>query len=90
MNNKIPDFKTYEEEAEFWDTHDTMDYADEFKPVVVQIRRKLDKVLPIRFDTHTVNELEKEAATKGVGATTLVRMWILERLNENGHSKPLM
>ena len=34
--SRIPEFKTIEEEAEFWDTHDTTDYEDEFKPVKVR------------------------------------------------------
>lgn len=83
MNNKkkkVPKFKSIEEEAHFWDTHDTMDYSGEFKPVKATIRRMLDRVLPVRFDSKTINSLEKYASEKGVGTTTLIRMWILERL----------
>jgi DNA-directed RNA polymerase specialized sigma24 family protein len=29
----IPEFKTYEEEAEFWDTHSPLDFPDEFEEV---------------------------------------------------------
>ena len=33
----IPDaFSTYEEAAEFWDTHDTTDYPDAFRTVDVR------------------------------------------------------
>lgn len=31
--SKIPDFKTEEEEAEFWDTHSITDYLDELEEV---------------------------------------------------------
>ncbi|MBA7520970.1 hypothetical protein ES705_13070 [subsurface metagenome] len=36
MMGKIPRFKSVEEEAEFWDTHDTEEFADEFEPVEVK------------------------------------------------------
>jgi len=30
------EFETYEEAAEFWDTHDTMDYPEAFRTVEVE------------------------------------------------------
>jgi hypothetical protein len=32
---KIPKFKTLEEAAEFWDTHDFEDYVDDTEPVTM-------------------------------------------------------
>jgi len=37
----IPILKSIEEEAEFWDTHDTEEFADEFEPVEVKFARPL-------------------------------------------------
>jgi len=35
--DQIPgEFENYEEAAEFWDTHDTMDYPNAFQTVEVQ------------------------------------------------------
>lgn len=31
------EFRSYEEAAEFWDTHDTTDYADDFETVDAQV-----------------------------------------------------
>ena len=96
----IPEFASIEEEAEFWDTHDTTEYfedtpvdlkiADDFKSVHVegtQVRDALDKQLKqasqgitVRFQPDTLAELRRRAARKGVGATTLVRMLVLEGL----------
>ena len=39
--SKIPDFKTREEEAEFWDTHDAADFQDEFHTVEVEFAENL-------------------------------------------------
>ena len=36
--------------------------------------------LTIRFDKQALEELRKLASDKGMGVTTLVRMWVLERL----------
>ena len=76
----IPEFKTREEEAEFWDTHSFADFADELRPVKVHFAKKLNHVLPVRFDADTLTGLQQEASKKGIAATTLIRMWVKERL----------
>lgn len=80
-NSKIPEFKTIAEEAEFWDTHDITDFEDEFKPVKVHFARKFTEPITIRFDSATVRSLREEANKKGIGATTLIRMWVYEQVN---------
>ncbi len=76
----IPEFKTRDEEAEFWDTHDLADYWDEFKPVKVRFAKNLSSGLNIRLDPDTLVKLRHIAQEKGIGPTTLARMWILEHL----------
>src|SRR5437763_5732101 len=77
---QIPEFASVEEEAQFWDTHDSADYPHEFKPVQVKVAKSLDSGITVRFDPHTLSQLRSEAQMKGVGPTTLIRMWVLERL----------
>ncbi len=36
----------------------------------------------IQVDTNTFTQLAEEARSEGIGPSTLVRMWILERLRE--------
>ena len=38
---RIPEFKSREEEAEFWDTHDLADYWREFKTVKARFAKNL-------------------------------------------------
>ncbi len=78
--NHIPNFKSIKEEAKFWDTHDTTDFEHEFKPARTHFAKKLEHILAVRLDSETLSKLEKEAAKKGVGPTTLMRMWTKERL----------
>lgn len=78
--SRIPEFATREEEAEFWDTHSFADYWDELKPTKVRFAKNLSKGITIRLDPETLDKLRKLAHGKGLGPTTLARMWILENL----------
>ncbi len=78
----IPQFKSIQEEAEFWDNHDLADYWDEFKPVKVRFAKNLSEGITVRFDPEVLATIRSQAREKGVGPTTLVRMWVLERLTE--------
>jgi len=79
----VPRFTNREEEAAFWDTHDVSDYWDELKPVKLSVSKNLSKGITIRLDEETLEILRKQAHRKGIGPTTLARMWILERLQSN-------
>ncbi|HLZ69391.1 MAG TPA: CopG family antitoxin [Dehalococcoidia bacterium] len=80
---RIPAFASREEEAAFWDTHDVTDYLDELRPVKVHFARNLSEGITIRLDAETLATLREQAHKKGIGPTTLVRMWILERLESS-------
>jgi predicted DNA binding CopG/RHH family protein len=80
---RIPGFATIEEEAAFWDTHSTADYEDEFKPARVRFAKNLSHGLTIRLDPDTLESVRAEAAEKGIGATTLIRMWVLEHVKQH-------
>lgn len=79
---RIPEFGSIQQEAEFWDTHDTADFEDEFKPVKVRFAKNLSEGITIRFDSETLSKLRDQARKKGMGPTTLARMWILEHLQQ--------
>ena len=78
--SRIPECASREEEAEWWDTHDITDYLDELKTVKVRFAKNLSEGITVRFDPATMRQLRSEAKEKGIGPTTLVRMWVLERL----------
>ncbi len=80
--SRIPTFKTIEEEADFWDTHSSEDFADELTPVedVKFVKARSRKALTVRVDEETFEELTREASEKGIGPSTLARMVILEHL----------
>ena len=80
---RIPSFANRDEEAEFWDTHDLTDFDGvELHPVGVTIGGELAERLTIRLDQGDRAELDRRARAIGVGPSTLVRMWVRERLDQ--------
>ncbi|HEY7350675.1 MAG TPA: CopG family antitoxin [Ktedonobacterales bacterium] len=86
----IPTFQSLEEEAEWWDTHDTgaTEYEGEFQPVKVRVTHGLSENVQVRFDAKVNRELERYAKERGVKKSTLIRMWVLERLHEEEQHSP--
>lgn len=84
----IPTFKDRQEEARFWDRHDFADYRDQLKPVRVRFAKNLSQGITIRLDLETLAALRARAHEKGMGPTTLARMWILEHLKEIEERSP--
>ncbi len=81
VKSKIPRFETYEEEAEFWDTHDTTEFEDEFEPVEVTFAQSLvRRGLTVPLDAQTIGLLQRLAREKKTEPATLVQIWILDRL----------
>ena len=79
---RIPEFASIEEEAAFWERHSTADYEGEFKPSPVRFAKNLSQGLTIRLDPETLEKIRAEAHAKGIGPTTLIRMWVMEHVNQ--------
>ena len=62
------------EQGNAWDDTDEV--------VQVEVKKPLDKVIPVRLSSEKWEELRREAKELGIGPTTLARMWILERLRQ--------
>ena len=59
---------------------DAWDETDEV--VHIEVKKPLDRVIPIRISSEKWEELRHEARDLGIGPTTLARVWILERLRQ--------
>ena len=81
-SSRIPDFSSREEEAEWWDTHSIVDYLDEMEPVNVKFAKNLSSPIAVRLDRSDRAELARIASDQGVGTSTLIRMWVKERLKQ--------
>jgi hypothetical protein len=93
--SRIPSFKTIEEEAEFWDTHSTEEFEDEWEPMdedieFVMVRAQPKKPMTIRLEPDVVTLLTREAKSVGVGASTLARMAVLKYLKDCGRGTMIL
>lgn len=86
-NQLAPEFKTEEEEAEHWDTHSPLDSIAEPTARRVQTRCAKDRPITIRLDTNTRAKLDRLAAVKGLGPSTLARLILV---NEIDRSTPVV
>jgi predicted DNA binding CopG/RHH family protein len=80
--SKIPKCADDREEAAFWDTHDSTETLNDTQPVDVTFidARPPKAQISLRIDTEAVRQLKLVARRKGVGYQTLIRMWVMERL----------
>lgn len=81
----IPPFRTLDEEAEFWDTHDTsLLFKNPNTPLsrLPLIEEEKKEVLTVRLQKSVKKKLEKVARAKGINPSTLSRMWLIERLQK--------
>ncbi|HEY9204730.1 MAG TPA: CopG family antitoxin [Candidatus Methanoperedens sp.] len=79
---KIPEeFKTYEEAAEFWDTHDSIDFLDELEEVEMKIDIKKRHYL-IEVDMNTAELLQESARKRGVPVSSLANEILQKQLAE--------
>ncbi len=77
----IPEeFASYEEAAEFWDTHDTTDYLDSFETVSVKAELK-SRRYEIEIDADLMPALSKQAHSRGVKVSNLVSEFLREKIH---------
>jgi acyl carrier protein len=74
MNDKskpvdpIPEeFASYEEAAEFWDTHDTTDYLDSFE--TVELKSEQRRRFEVEIDEDLIQALSQQAEKQGVAVS---------------------
>ncbi|NET59132.1 MAG: hypothetical protein F6K47_24210 [Symploca sp. SIO2E6] len=76
----IPEeFASYEAAAEFWDTHDTTDYLDDFETVPIETQLQ-QKRFAVEIDEELMQVLYQQSQQQGVGVTQLVNNMLREIL----------
>ncbi len=77
----IPEeFASYEEAAEFWDTHDTTDYLDSFETVSAETELK-SRRYEVEIDADLMPVLSKQAQSRGVRVSRLVSEMLREKVH---------
>ncbi len=86
MNDKLkqvdplPDeFASYEEAAEFWDTHDTTDYPDSFETAAVELELR-HRRYEVEIDEDLMKALSEQAQKRGIAVSRLVSDMLREKV----------
>lgn len=83
-DGKIPAFHSYEEEANFWDSHSVTDFEDETEDVdiVFELNKPREETLVLRVQKNLKLAIEKIARRNALNPSALMRMWLTEKVNE--------
>ncbi|HUD06792.1 MAG TPA: BrnA antitoxin family protein [Candidatus Saccharimonadales bacterium] len=81
---KIPTFKNDEEEAEFWDSHDTTDYIDWSKAeqVVFTNLKPSTQSISLRLTESLLSDLKVLANKNDVPYQSLMKVFLSERVEQ--------
>lgn len=82
----IPEFASIQEEATFWDSHDSTEFEDEFVPVNLVVEAQLSEHVTIRLDDACFKKLRERAKEEGLNVEALAHRWVLERLDTGSAS----
>lgn len=81
-SRRIPEFKSYEEMGEFWDTHSLADYWDQTEPAEFEISEQARRHYVVRIDRDVLNRVQHLARIRGVSTESLVNLLLEQRLGE--------
>ncbi len=82
----IPTFINTQQESDFWDEHDATDYLEATEAVTVEFvdDRDAQETMLIQLEPTLIEKLTEMARQKGIPPQSLLRVWIMERLSEEG------
>lgn len=84
---EFPNFDkmSYKEEANWWDSHDFTEFWGETKGVemIFELDKPRDEAIVLRVQKDLKEKLDKKARSMGLNLSTLARMWLMEKLQEN-------
>jgi hypothetical protein len=76
---KVPEFKTYEEEAAFWDNLDTAPLMED-DGEWFRFETPMKRAVRVAILPEVVDELARRARAQGVSIETLVNAFLVERV----------
>jgi predicted HicB family RNase H-like nuclease len=85
--DQIPQhFKSIEEAAEFWDSHDLADYWDLTREAHLEVDIQ-QRSFVVALEAELAKKLAACAHAQGVSLETLINVWLTEKLAEAAQSK---
>ncbi len=84
MKKKMPEFKSEDEEREFWATHDSTEYIDwqrAKRPVLSKLKPSV-KTISLRLPESMIDELKLLANKRDVPYQSLLKVFLAERIDK--------
>ena len=79
MKNKdMPEFKSLQEESDFWDEQSVTDYFDFDNPIDVEIRIPKKIMVSLRMEPELMVDIKKLAILRKKRYQPMIREWIKE------------
>jgi len=79
---KLPETDSIRELAEFWDTHDVTEFADELVEVEERVfARSPASGVTVPLTASELKAVRDLAASRGVDEAALIRSWVQEKLH---------
>lgn len=89
---KIPNFKTEDEEREFWWTHDSTDYVDWSKAVIMRFPnlKPSTETISLRLPKWLLDEIKMKANWRDMPYQSFIKAILFEKNDEltNNYVKP--
>jgi predicted DNA binding CopG/RHH family protein len=82
MSKRIPEFRSEDEEREYWATHDSSDHVDwsHARPVVLSDLKPSTRTISLRLPQSMLEELKILANKRDVPYQSLLKVFLAERL----------
>ncbi len=81
-DKQIPELKSYEEMAEFWDNNSLADYWDQTEPAEFEFSPQARRRYMVPLDRNLLLRLRPIANKRGLGLESIVNLLIEQRLRE--------
>lgn len=90
MPKPIPEFKSEEEEHQFWAEHDSSEYLDwdRAERVVLPKLKPSTKTISLRMPESMLNQIRVLANKRDIPYQSLIKVFLQERINDEFSRQP--
>jgi hypothetical protein len=81
-DKKIPEFASYEEMADFVDSHDMADYWEQTEPAQFEMSPQARRRFLVPVDRDLILKIQKMARLRGLTTESLVNLFLEQHLKE--------
>lgn len=78
----IPEMSSYEEIADFWDTHSLADYWEQTEPTDFEIDSNARRRYLVALDPELLQQVRKLAHSRGLSTESLVNLLLEQRIHQ--------